>query len=106
MLFRPAHHPEADPPADGGGQFCAPGCTRDRRWFGACGFRARASPALRGREGIRALCRRRMGAQGRRYRRSEEHTSELQTLMRNSYAVFCLKKKITKYTQHVLKHND
>src|SRR3546814_10585420 len=28
----------------------------------------------------------------RRYR-SEEHTSELQSLMRNSYAVFCLKKK-------------
>src|SRR3546814_3410577 len=25
-------------------------------------------------------------------RRSEEHTSELQSLMRNSYAVFCLKK--------------
>src|SRR3546814_4736917 len=29
-------------------------------------------------------------------RRSEEHTSELQSLMRISYAVFCLKKKITK----------
>src|SRR3546814_5850486 len=29
-------------------------------------------------------------------RRSEEHTSELQSLMRNSYAVFCLKKKTTK----------
>src|SRR3546814_4881307 len=29
-------------------------------------------------------------------RRSKEHTSELQSLMRNSYAVFCLKKK----TQH------
>src|SRR3546814_5852523 len=28
--------------------------------------------------------------------RSEEHTSELQSLMRNSYAVFCLKKKTTK----------
>src|SRR3546814_7194613 len=28
-------------------------------------------------------------------RRSEEHTSELQSLMRNSYAVFCLKKKKT-----------
>src|SRR3546814_6613593 len=28
--------------------------------------------------------------------RSEEHTSELQSLMRTSYAVFCLKKKITK----------
>src|SRR3546814_9541543 len=31
--------------------------------------------------------------------RSEEHTSELQSLMRISYAVFCLKKKKTK-TQH------
>src|SRR3546814_10491810 len=30
--------------------------------------------------------------------RSEEHTSELQSLMRLSYAVFCLKKK--KHTQH------
>src|SRR3546814_1017358 len=29
----------------------------------------------------------------RRGRRSEEHTSELQSLMRISYAVFCLKKK-------------
>src|SRR3546814_7861836 len=29
----------------------------------------------------------------RAVRRSEEHTSELQSLMRNSYAVFCLKKK-------------
>src|SRR3546814_4894198 len=33
--------------------------------------------------------------------RSEEHTSELQSLMRISYAVFCLKKKKTKRTlQH------
>src|SRR3546814_2991644 len=35
--------------------------------------------------------------------RSEEHTSELQSLMRISYAVFCLKKKkynICKYTTH------
>src|SRR3546814_7062788 len=30
--------------------------------------------------------------------RSEEHTSELQSLMRISYAVFCLKKKKTKHT--------
>src|SRR3546814_4138035 len=30
------------------------------------------------------------------YDRSEEHTSELQSLMRISYAVFCLKKKTTK----------
>src|SRR3546814_9981384 len=30
---------------------------------------------------------------GHAHRRSEEHTSELQSLMRISYAVFCLKKK-------------
>src|SRR3546814_10277257 len=33
------------------------------------------------------------------YNRSEEHTSELQSLMRISYAVFCLKKK--KYTHQI-----
>src|SRR3546814_8800604 len=33
----------------------------------------------------------------RRDFRSEEHTSELQSLMRISYAVFCLKKKKTKH---------
>src|SRR3546814_7249371 len=31
--------------------------------------------------------------------RSEEHTSELQSLMRTSYAVFCLKKKKNIYTK-------
>src|SRR3546814_4646527 len=31
------------------------------------------------------------------HRRSEEHTSELQSLMRNSYAVFCLTKKKTQH---------
>src|SRR3546814_2693938 len=31
--------------------------------------------------------------------RSEEHTSELQSLMRSSYAVFCLKKKNTQITK-------
>src|SRR3546814_2919477 len=36
----------------------------------------------------------------REERRSEEHTSQLQSLMRNSYAVFCLKKK----KKH--KHNE
>src|SRR3546814_6367767 len=35
------------------------------------------------------------GAQLRPLSRSEEHTSELQSLMRISYAVFCLKKKRT-----------
>src|SRR3546814_1121633 len=35
--------------------------------------------------------------------RSEEHTSELQSLMRISYAVFCLKKQIT---YRILLHKD
>src|SRR3546814_1321588 len=48
-------------------------------------------------------------------RRSEEHTSELQSLMRISYAVFCLKKKnktstmTTEYSQiitHLTIHNQ
>src|SRR3546814_3693193 len=34
-----------------------------------------------------------LGIKTIRYPRSEEHTSELQSLMRISYAVFCLKKK-------------
>src|SRR3546814_7151745 len=34
--------------------------------------------------------------------RSEEHTSELQSLMRISYAVFCLKKKTNNNTQQQL----
>src|SRR3546814_3648763 len=35
-------------------------------------------------------------------RRSEEHTSELQSLMRISYAVFCLKKKILTIKTHLI----
>src|SRR3546814_9785960 len=39
-------------------------------------------------------------------RRSEEHTSELQSLMRSSYAVFCLKKKKHKlHVQHTHTQN-
>src|SRR3546814_7350681 len=37
--------------------------------------------------------------------RSEEHTSELQSLMRISYAVFCLKKKKTHITCMTEKHH-
>src|SRR3546814_7083734 len=35
--------------------------------------------------------------------RSEEHTSELQSLMRISYAVFCLKKKTTRRSKHYIR---
>src|SRR3546814_6251822 len=37
--------------------------------------------------------------------RSEEHTSELQSLMRISYAVFCLKKKTRHHTQKTTRCN-
>src|SRR3546814_5758672 len=57
---------------------------------------------------VRLLARRRYSVKCRRKQgfsagsgigsRSEEHTSELQSLMRNSYAVFCLKTK--KHTQN------
>src|SRR3546814_7707370 len=39
-------------------------------------------------------------------RGSEEHTSELQSLMRNSYAVFCLKKKKQKPSQRHINEID
>src|SRR3546814_3446015 len=59
-------------------------------------------PARRDRQGCpkvaamknKAVCSRAGGSPERM--RSEEHTSELQSLMRISYAVFCLKKKKTK----------
>src|SRR3546814_5394160 len=42
--------------------------------------------------------------------RTEEHTSELQSLMRISYAVFCLKKKIkyhdNRIVHYILHHNN
>src|SRR3546814_10569284 len=38
--------------------------------------------------------------------RSEEHTSELQSLMRISYAVFCLKKKTKHNNTHTPTHNS
>src|SRR3546814_10770534 len=58
----------------------------------------RAAGAYRSREYRAAASGREMGSLGRPQDldfRSEEHTSELQSLMRISYAVFCLKKKNT-----------
>src|SRR3546814_5124506 len=42
------------------------------------------------------------GTRARQSGRSEEHTSELQSLMRNSYAVFCLNKKKTQEQTKIL----
>src|SRR3546814_7965355 len=63
----------------------------------ACGVRRKIGAVCR--YGCCALCqlfRRDGGYDGEQHGtfRSEEHTSELQSLMRISYAVFCLKKKI------------
>src|SRR3546814_6642747 len=64
------------------------------------GERARHLPEHRA-GGLRATARGRLHRRPRRLRRSEEHTSELQSLMRISYAVFCLKKKnIHKHCKH------
>src|SRR3546814_5734535 len=62
---------------------------RQRRWQPSC-TRTAPHPAVRGNFAVR----------------SEEHTSELQSLMRISYAVFCLKKKkkTTHHTNDIHKH--
>src|SRR3546814_10264965 len=69
--------------------FRSPGAAGRRR-AGQCFDRDRAEP---GEERRLALRRQRHSARHRVAVRSEEHTSELQSLMRISYAVFCLKKK-------------
>src|SRR3546814_1210865 len=56
-------------------------------------FRSRAASSLSGTSSAATAVSSRVAALARRSDRSEEHTSELQSLMRISYAVFCLKKK-------------
>src|SRR3546814_21176722 len=70
---------------------------RSRGWTGMTGpskppsnrLRARTAPTERGRR----LAPSSATDRGLKRKRSEEHTSELQSLMRISYAVFCLKKQ-------------
>src|SRR3546814_9156440 len=59
--------------------------------FGDTAGFAAAITSLFDHPSLREILRSRAYARGRT--RSEEHTSELQSLMRISYAVFCLKKK-------------
>src|SRR3546814_6293952 len=82
-LFRSAHYgrgPQPQRPSQLGGQ-------RDRRTGQLDAGCATATDRATGGYGV---C---VGDLGQR---SEEHTSELQSLMRISYAVFCLKKKKSK----------
>src|SRR3546814_6831556 len=67
--------------------------SQSRLW--ACGPRQRNDPGPPA-TGCLLSSGLRCGRYGDRRFRSEEHTSELQSLMRTSYAVFCLKKKKTK----------
>src|SRR3546814_6859550 len=78
------------------------------------GDQAAARPLRQGEGGAEAPRRRvprlqrraaRSGAGAVRCPRSEEHTSELQSLMRISYAVFCLKKKKKHITQQIQEHS-
>src|SRR3546814_2364763 len=69
------------------------GAGAQRQW--GAPVRKRRDPAPSGREGRTADAA-----------RSEEHTSELQSLMRISYAVFCLKKKNTKHNTKKTEQHD
>src|SRR3546814_7116465 len=75
------------------------GCDRARAAGADAAARADGAQALVGVAGVAVAVAGRAGAvlrrAGARADRSEEHTSELQSLMRISYAVFCLKKKTT-----------
>src|SRR3546814_5060907 len=83
---------QASPPPDGPDATCRP---RRARITGLLESKAPV-PRLWVAEQVGTRVRMPLGAKSRRRRRrSEEHTSELQSLMRISYAVFCLKKKIT-----------
>src|SRR3546814_2571958 len=65
----------------------------------------RGEPRARRAASAAPRCRRsRKDSPRRRHGRSEEHTSELQSLMRISYAVFCLKKKKQNHNKHKLNY--
>src|SRR3546814_10251865 len=71
---------------------------RRRRRLGGGFARQQFSAQMRA-ASVRPSCSRRFCFCTRQPERSEEHTSELQSLMRISYAVFCVKKK-----KHTIKH--
>src|SRR3546814_7032745 len=102
--------PELPPRAGGLGALCRPRGAGGRAAAAAARARPAGHPASRPagaalalslRLHLRQLRRPAVPAARRNLLRSEEHTSELQSLMRISYAVFCLKKKQTK-----TKHNN
>src|SRR3546814_4768603 len=81
------------------------GCVLEQRVGKGVGRLLLGFPAeeLRLHQGRQMLLQQRLlnlGDQPHQQFRSEEHTSELQSLLRNSYAVFCLKKKHQTQKRH------
>src|SRR3546814_9767987 len=92
------------PPSIGIGRTREPG-DREVERVARCAGHTEMEPLIEIRFAVLADRKPGGGAGERLHDRSEEHTSELQSLMRISYAVFCLKKKTTKtitpqHTQH------
>src|SRR3546814_9224047 len=74
--------------------FAAPHESQRKRQGEGVSMHISCTPVMRGGEGDGPNIGRAGGIRQYHCIRSEEHTSELQSLMRISYAVFCLKKKI------------
>src|SRR3546814_7517774 len=97
-LFRSPERRREEQPGTGQAQRIAEGIGRDRAQATAVSLARRTNAGL--------------GTEPGREHRSEEHTSELQSLMRISYAVFCLKKKKTQnnkantYKQNTINTNN
>src|SRR3546814_4610283 len=89
------HHPRVseDGPPGGGGDQCRHDAERGQQHY--VDLRVPEDPEqVLPEDGVAAPPR----VEEREVERSEEHTSELQSLMRISYAVFCLKKKKKQHT--------
>src|SRR3546814_19661299 len=106
MRRRPPDPPRPDPPfpittlfrsrPEAAAPEGRPGAVSTQGREGACTRRCRGSAKEISRARSSSGQDHRDCAAGQQASRSEEHTSELQSLMRISYAVFCLKKKKTK----------
>src|SRR3546814_5107077 len=90
-LLTPESTPAESPPG-GARRHCSAGAPATRRSPGP-----HAAPSWPEHRSRRPRC---VEGSASRRSRSEEHTSELQSLMRLSYAVFCLKKKKTQHQRH------
>src|SRR3546814_15558421 len=107
--FIPDHAAIIGPPHFPAGTMAAPAAKHERHGqanaddrIGPSGYKHRPQQPSQSR--APGAGRRTQQAAAKPERRSEEHTSELQSLMRISYAVFCLKKKTNsdRVSQHLL----